>query len=242
MLINIAAPGNPWVILIAIIAYLLGSFPSAYYITKRMIGKDIRSAGSGNIGAMNAYRLIKINKSTKMGAIAFLLALVGDVGKGVLAIFVAKWLSFLGYDLLLALIASSVFVIVGHNYSFFFKGKGGGRGISSLAGVVLALNPLALLLGLVTFLLTILVTEYAMGGRINWGKFSSVFSALGSQILGRVVGLALALIPIYFFGPAVFFPALAADILVLIKHIERIRAYIRQLPSRKQSAIKGVER
>jgi len=233
MLINIAAPGNLWVILIAVIAYLLGSFPSAYCITNIMIGKDIRSAGSGNIGAMNAYRLVQVNKSTKMGAIAFLLALVGDIGKGALAIFVAKWLSFLGYDLLLALIISSFFVVLGHNYSFFFKMKGGGRGIASIGGVVLALNPLALLIGLATLILLIFITEYLLIGKIKWGSFSAVFSALGSQVLGRVVGLAMAMVPLYFLGPAVFFPAVAGDILVLLKHTERTRAYIRQLPSKR---------
>ena len=225
---------NVWLILIAAISYLLGSFPTAYYIAKQTIGKDIRQSGSGNIGAMNTYRLLKTEKSTGMGIAGFVLSLAGDMGKGVLAIFVAKWLSFLGYNLLPALVIAGFFVVLGHNYSFFFKFKGGGRGISSLGGVVLALYPLGLLIGVATLILSIFVTEYAMGGRINWGKFSSVFSALGSQIVGRVAGLTVALIPLYFFGPIVFFPTLAADTLVLIKHINRTKVYIRQLSERQK--------
>ena len=228
---------NIWLILIAVISYLLGSFPTAYCLVRQTIGKDIRQAGSGNIGAMNAYRLIKTEKSTGMGIAGFVLSLAGDMGKGVLAIFVAKWLGLLGYNPLLALVIAGFFVVLGHNYSFFFKFKGGGRGISSLGGVILALNPLALLIGLVILILSIFIAEYAVGGRINWGKFSSVFSALGSQIAGRTAGLTIALIPLYFFGPVVFFPTLAADILVLAKHIKRTKVYISEL-SKDRSKLK----
>ncbi len=223
---------NLWLILIAIICYFLGSIPTAYFVTRGMIGRDIRLAGSGNIGAMNAYRLIRTEKSTKLGITGFVLALVGDIGKGVLAVFVARWLSFLNYDLLPALIVASFFVVLGHNYSLFFKFKEGGRGISSLGGVVLALNPLAFLIGLGTLLLSIFLFQYLLVARINWGKFSKVFSVVGSQVAGRVGGLAIALVPLYFFGPEVFLPALAAIVLVLIKHIERVRAYIRGLANR----------
>ena len=223
---------NLWLILIAIICYLLGSIPTAYFVTRGTIGRDIRLAGSRNIGAMNAYRLIRAEKSTKLAITGFVLALAGDMGKGVLAVFVARWLSFLNYDLLPALIVASFFVVLGHNYSLFFKFKEGGRGISSLGGVVLALNPLAFLIGLGTLLLSIFLFQYLLVARINWGKFSKVFSVVGSQVAGRVGGLAIALVPLYFFGPEVFLPALAAIVLVLIKHIERVRAYIRGLANR----------
>ena len=221
-----------WLILIAVISYLLGSVPTAYFLVRGMIRKDIRLIGSRNIGAMNAYRLIKKEKSTKLGITAFLLTMVGDGGKGILVIFVAKWLSFLGYNLLLALIISSVFVIVGHNYSLFFKLKEGGRGLSSFGGVLLALNPPLLGIWLGTVLLSTFLAEYLLVGRINWGKFSAVFSVVGSQIVGRVGGIAISLVPLYFFAPELYFPILAATIVVLIKHIERTRVYIKQLQSK----------
>ena len=220
------AEGNIWLILIAIIPYILGSIPTAYFVARGMVGKDIRLAGSRNIGAMNSYRLIRAEKSTKLGIVGFALALVGDLGKGALAIYLARWLSFLNYDLTLALIIGSFFVILGHNYSLFFKFKEGGRGIAPLGGVVLALNPLAFLIGLGTLLFSIILVQYLVIARINWGRFSSVFSAVGSQIFGRVIGLAVAMVPLYFFGPELFLPALAGDILVLMKHIKRVRTYI----------------
>ena len=220
---------NIWLILISLVSYLLGSLPSSYFITQKMAGEDIRLGGSGNIGAMNAYRLIRDEKSTSLAVIGFILALTGDMGKGVLAIFVARWLNFLGYNLGLALIISGFFVVLGHNYSVFFKFRQGGRGISSLGGVVLALNPLAFLIGLGTLLFSILLTQYLLVARINWRKFSELFSVAGSQVVGRVIGLAIALIPLYFFGLELFLPALAADALVLIKHVERVKAYIGEL-------------
>ncbi|MFC1937616.1 glycerol-3-phosphate acyltransferase [Chloroflexota bacterium] len=218
-----------WIIVVAAIAYLMGSFPTAYYVTKWAIGSNIQSSGSGNVGAMNCYRLIKDEKSTTLGIIGFVTVLLGDMGKGVLAIFVAKWLSFLGYGLLPAFVAGSFFVVLGHNYSVFFKFKSGGRGISSIGGALLALNPLAFAAGISTLLLCIVMFQHLFIARVNWSRFSDVFSVVGSQVLGRVLGLALALVPLYFFGPEVFFPILAADILVLMKHVERVKAFIQEL-------------
>ena len=80
---------NAWLILFAVIPYILGSVPTAYFVTRGIIGKDVRLSGSRNIGAMNAYRLIRTEKSTKLGIAGFALVLVGDMGKGVLAIFIS---------------------------------------------------------------------------------------------------------------------------------------------------------
>ncbi len=225
---------NVWLILVAVIPYILGSVPTAYFITRGIIGKDIRQAGSRNIGAMNAYRLIRAEKSTKAGIAGFALVFAGDVGKGVLAIFIAEWLGFLNYDLTLAFIISGFFAVLGHNYSLFLKFRQGGRGLATLGGVILALNPLSFLIGIGTFLISIFVIQYVLVGRTKWGKFSEVFSVAGSQIAGRLVGLAVALVAIYFFSPEVFFPTLAGVVLVLIKHIERVKVYVGELRSRRQ--------
>ncbi len=115
---------NTWLILIAAISYIAGSFPTAYVVTKGMIGKDIRFEGSRNVGGMNAYRLIRAEKSEKLAICGLGLTLVGDVGKGMLAIAVARWLGVLGYNPAIALIIASLFVILGHSYPFCFKFKG----------------------------------------------------------------------------------------------------------------------
>ena len=225
---------NAWLFLIAAIAYILGSIPTAYFVTRGITGKDVRLAGSRNIGAMNAYRLIKTEKSSKLAIAGFATAMGGDMGKGALAIFTAKWLSFLPYSMTLALIIASFFVVLGHNYSLFLKFREGGRGLAAIGGAIIALNPYSFLLGLGTLLLSIIVVHYLLGGRINWSKFSSFFSAAGSQIVGRVVGLALVPVAIYLYSPEIFLPTLAAMVLVLIKHVQRVKAYIAELRTHQQ--------
>jgi len=86
-----------WLILIAVVSYLVGSFPSAYFVTKGMVGRDIRLEGSHNVGAMNAFSLIRSIRSTRQAAIGLMTIMLIDMGKGVLAICITQWLGFLGY-------------------------------------------------------------------------------------------------------------------------------------------------
>ena len=114
---------NAWLALIAALAYLIGSFPTAYVVTRRMLGKDIRVEGSGNVGSMNTYSLIKSERSGKQAALGLVITVLTDLGKGVLAIYVARWLVFAGYNPTAALIIAGTFVILGHNYPFCFRFK-----------------------------------------------------------------------------------------------------------------------
>lgn len=223
---------NTWLILIAAISYIAGSFPTAYLVTRGMIGKDIRLEGSRNVGGMNAYRLIQADKSGKLAICGLGLTLVGDVGKGALAIFMARWLGFLGYNPATALIIASLFVILGHSYPFCFKFKEGGRGIATFMGILLALNKPLLPIWGGTVLLSIFAAQYLMTGKINWKSGSKLFSVIGDQVVGRVAGIAIALVPLYFFDPKLFFPVLAATILVLVRHIQRVKGHIREWANR----------
>jgi glycerol-3-phosphate acyltransferase PlsY len=220
---------NVWLVLIAVAAYALGSIPFAYLVTRRMIGSDINQAGSGNVGAMNAFRVIRTGKSTKTGFVGFAVTFLGDLAKGILAVFLVRWLSFLDYDTSLAFIVASFFAVLGHNYSAFLKFKRGGRGLSTIGGVVMALNPASFFLGLATMLATTFLVHMFLIGKINWSKPSDVFSVAGSEIIGRVVGLAFVLVVIYYFSPDVFLPTLAGMVLVFIKHVDRVRAYATEL-------------
>ena len=215
-------------ILIGVIAYLLGIFPTAYLVARSIGGRDIRQVGSGNIGAMNTYRLIRDEKSRNQAILGFSLVAIGDIGKGALAILVARWLDYLGYDLTMALVVSSLFVILGHNYSVLFRFRMGGRGIASLIGILLALESKLFGVWALTIFLTIFFAELVMSQKLIRDK-TRWFAIIGSQLLGRVVGIGLSLIPIYFIEPALFLPVLVATILILVKHIDRLKAYIRGL-------------
>ncbi len=223
---------NAWLALIAVICYLIGSFPTAYLATKGITGKDIRFAGSRNVGAMNAYRVIRDERSGKPAVAGLVGITAADMGKGILAISVARWLGFLGYNPAIALIIASLFVVLGHSYLFCFRFKEGGRGIASFMGVLLALNEPSLAIWCGTIGVSIIAAQYALTGKMDWSRPSAAFSVIGTQVVGRVVGMGIALVPLYFFDPQLLFPALAATTLILIRHIDRARVYLRELPNR----------
>ena len=148
-------------LLTAIGAYLLGSIPFGFLVA-RARGVDIRSAGSGNIGATNAMRVL--------GKPAGMAVLLLDAAKGYAAV---KFLPLLLLTVLppsstepvmLPLLAG-IFAVLGHNYTCWLKFKGG-KGIATTAGVYLALAPGALLIALVVFLLAVAVTRYVSVGSI----------------------------------------------------------------------------
>ncbi len=122
-----------WVyILLAAIAYVIGSVSFSYILTKKVKKEDIREKGSGNAGTTNVLR----NYGWALG----LLTLVGDILKGVAAAFIG--LTFGGE---IGLYVAAVFVIVGHNFSCFLKFKGG-KGVAATTGVLLIIQPIPTLI------------------------------------------------------------------------------------------------
>ena len=75
--------------LVSLVAYLIGSLPTAYLLVKKITGQDIRQIGSGNIGAMNTARALK-EKSKKLAVIGFLVVLIADMAKGAFSVFFAE--------------------------------------------------------------------------------------------------------------------------------------------------------
>jgi acyl-phosphate glycerol 3-phosphate acyltransferase len=219
---------NAWLALIAAVTYLVGSFPTAYFVTKGMVGKDIRLEGSHNVGGMNAYSLIRSKRSEKRAALGLIVILLGDMGKGVLAIYLTRWLGFLGYNPALALLTGSFFAILGHNYPFCFKFREGGIGFASFLGILLALNPVSLGVWGGTMLFCIFTAEHVLVGRWRPNSLRKIISVIGTQIPGRLIGLGVALVPVYFFDPRLLFPVLGPTILVYIKHAGKIRTLIRE--------------
>ena len=146
-------------ILTALAAYLLGSIPTGYLVAKAR-GIDIRAAGSGNIGATNAMRVL--------GKPAGIFVLLLDALKGYAA---AGWLPLLAMHIFKVpnaenvAILAGIFAVLGHNYTCWLKFKGG-KGIATTAGVYLALAPWALLAALVVFMLAVLLTRYVSVGSI----------------------------------------------------------------------------
>ena len=135
-------------IAIAIIcAYLIGSFPSAYIICRLRKGTDIREIGSRNMGAMNVFY--------KVGFAEGLMVLALDIGKGVAAVALARWL---GVPMVAQIIAGAV-AVVGHGFPIFLKFHGG-RGGATCIGVLLFLMPWGIPVYLAIFLISLLLTRY----------------------------------------------------------------------------------
>ena len=140
-------------VILVIFAYLLGSVPTGLLLARIVGGVDIRTAGSGNIGATNVYRTL----GRKVGV----MTLIGDCLKGLLPVMIAGQLH-LAEPWLLAV---GLAAFLGHVFTIFLKFKGG-KGVATALGVFLGVAPLAVLIVLGIFILVVLVTRYISLGSI----------------------------------------------------------------------------
>src|SRR5574344_1831535 len=122
-------------IIVAIIAYLLGSISFSVIFTKKFAGVDVRKKGSGNAGSTNVLRVA--------GKKPAILTLICDILKGVIAVVIAILIGLIikaddNTKAILVQIAG-IFVIIGHTYPVFFQFKGG-KGVATSLGVLLIIN------------------------------------------------------------------------------------------------------
>jgi acyl phosphate:glycerol-3-phosphate acyltransferase len=134
-----------------IIAYLLGSLPSAFIIGKTRRNVDIRKVGSRNMGAMNTFYSV--------GFWWGMLVLGMDIGKGMLAVWVPRWLMGSDNTHYIDLVCGAM-AILGHNLPVFLKFKGG-KGGATLIGVLAMVMPLwGMPVYVATFGLVMLITRF----------------------------------------------------------------------------------
>ncbi len=161
-------------VIVAVIAYLIGSINFSIIISKKMAGFDIREKGSGNAGTTNMLRAI--------GKKAAVITLICDILKGVVAILIAvlagKIVKNLDNALLVQL--AGIFVIIGHAFPIFFKFKGG-KGIATSLGVLLMTNWQIGLICLVFALVLIALTRMVSVGSIAAGILFPVLVAFINQ-------------------------------------------------------------
>jgi glycerol-3-phosphate acyltransferase PlsY len=128
-------------------AYIIGSIPSAYIMGQLRKGVDIRQIGSHSMGAMNVFYQI--------GFVEGLTVLAMDIGKGVAAVALARWIGVPVYAQLLAAGA----VVVGHGYTIFLRFRGG-RGGATCIGILIYLMPWGIPVYAAIFGLGLLLTRY----------------------------------------------------------------------------------
>lgn len=146
-----------------ILAYLIGSIPSAVWMGKLFYNVDVRRHGSGNAGATNVIRVL--------GYKAGIPVMIVDVLKGFAAVQIAYLFPADGMSadtLNYIRMALAFSAVLGHVFPVF-AGFRGGKGVGTLAGAAIALYPIALLIVLVIFIVIIAITRYVSLGSITCG-------------------------------------------------------------------------
>ena len=150
-------------IIVAIIAYLLGSISFSVIFSEKLAGFDVREKGSGNAGTTNVLRTV--------GKKAAILTLVCDCLKGVIAVLIAYVAGAIikGLDRSLLLQLAGIFVVLGHTFPVFFKFKGG-KGVATSLGVIMMINwkigLICLVFALVLMVLTKMVSVGSCGAAV----------------------------------------------------------------------------
>lgn len=147
-------------ILFGIIAYLLGSIPTAVWVGRAKYGIDVREHGSKNAGATNTFRVL--------GKKAGITVLSIDVLKGFIATFlpylfnVGEWQS---DELITVQILASLMAVVGHVFPVFASFRGG-KGVATSLGVIIGLHPPAAGICIAVFLMVFILSQYVSLGAI----------------------------------------------------------------------------
>lgn len=149
-----------------VLAYLIGGIPFGYLLVKLKTGSDVRSMGSGNIGATNVLRTT--------GRAFGLLTLALDIAKGWLAVWLMGRMTALDVGWMSA---AGVAVVLGHAFPVFLKFKGG-KAVASFVGVAAALAPAAL--GAVVILFVAVVV---------WSRYVSLGAIVGAALFPLAVWL-----------------------------------------------------
>jgi glycerol-3-phosphate acyltransferase PlsY len=180
-------------ILLVVIGYVLGSLPTALLIVRGLTGEDVRSKGSGNVGATNALRAA----GWKAGVAVTLI----DVAKGALAVVLmlyynpeSTWVS-----------AAMLAVVVGHCYPVWLKFRGG-KGVAAGFGAFLVLAPLSALAALAVWFLVLAISRWV---------------ALASMVASAAFPLALKLIDEP--DMVTLVAVTAAAVLIILRHSSNIR-------------------
>jgi len=169
--------------IVAGIAYVFGSFPTAIIAGKLLKKIDIREHGSGNAGATNVLRIL--------GWKAGLVVLLIDMFKGFVPVF---WLTVLVVEdneyLIYFKILAAVIAIVGHIWTIF-AGFKGGKGVGTAAGVFMGLAPIALSIALLIFIIVVATTRYVSLGSLLASLTLAIILAVQNMVYQTVPDVLL---------------------------------------------------
>jgi acyl phosphate:glycerol-3-phosphate acyltransferase len=191
------------------VSYLIGSLPTAYIVVKRKANIDIRSAGSGNVGTLNAY---EVTGKRFIG----ILVLVVDIAKGAGAVLLTRFA--ISQDPLVISIAL-VAVVVGHCFPVWLKFHGG-RGLATAAGAMVVTGWIFVFLWLVSWGIA-----YWFSKNIHIGNIVAIIAA---PILGYLIPKEIIMRTIIagYSVSGILLAYSAMSVALLIRHIEPLRTLI----------------
>ncbi len=153
---------------IALVSYLVGSFPTAVVVSRLFFGFDIRTRGSGNMGSTNAFRVL----GWKWGIVVQIV----DVLKGVFAVtvvahmMVGQVLPFTNYtpfeDITVVRLIAGTSAVLGHIFSIFV-GFRGGKGVNTAAGMLVGIAPVEIAIAVGVFMLAVALSGYISLGSVS---------------------------------------------------------------------------
>lgn len=190
------------ILIMAAVGYLIGALPFGVLIGKAVANVDVREHGSGAMGMTNVLRTVG------KPAAAAVLAL--DIGKGVAAVIIAKWI----FDSPGAEVAAALAALVGHNWPVFI-GFRGGRGTASGWGALWVISPIAGFIATVIGLSLVAITRYVSLGSIAAASLGSLV-LIGLAIIGASVEMPVETPLVYCWYGAI------GSALIVFRHRENI--------------------
>lgn len=177
-------------ILLVVLAYLIGSVPTSVWVSRRFFGIDIRDYGSGNAGATNTYRVL----GSKWGTFVMIV----DMLKGVAATSLWNFIPFYESNELLRtnfMIGLGIASVLGHVFPIW-AGFKGGKGVATLFGMAIAMQPVVALCCVGVFLLVLFITRFVSLSSILSGVAFAIFILyifLEHEILYRGFAIIVAI-------------------------------------------------
>lgn len=176
-----------------VLAYLIGSISNATWISRQFFQRDIRDYGSGNAGATNTFRVL----GPKVGVVVLAL----DMLKGIIAVKLAYTLPYYtlpihATQLVNLQVGLGLAAVLGHIFPIWYDFRGG-KGIATLFGMVLAIQPLVALSCVGVFLLILFLTRYVSLSSILAGiafPLLLIFIFREQEVFYRIFAIAIALL------------------------------------------------
>ena len=186
------------IVIAIILAYILGSIPFGYLVSRIRFGRDVRSSGSGATGATNVARQFGVGWA--------ILVMILDIAKGIVAVLLAN-LFLLDVDWLVGVVG--IVAILGHVYPVWI-GFRGGKGVNTALGVATVISPIGIVFGLIAFGAAFAISKFVSVGSIA----ATITYAIAVLAFGEKFGAT---------GTGQFIFAIALPLIVIWTHRDNLK-------------------